>query len=102
MDELLAKATAGVDLHAPDAFWHIFANLMNMLPWAALLWWNVAFIAVGALLGWWRGRLAEGVAWAAVLGPIGWVVIVAKPRAVPSAKPPPLPRQGPGAGGRGV
>jgi hypothetical protein len=90
MDELLARATQGVDPDAPGAFWHIFVNLLNMLPWAAIFWWNLLFIAVGALLGWWRGRTAEGIVWALVLGPIGWVVILARPRPKPRAGPPPL------------
>jgi len=90
LDELLAKATQGVDPDAPGAFWHIFLNLLNMLPWAAMFWWNVLFIAVGALLGWWRGRTAEGIVWAVVLGPIGWIVILLKPRPRPGAQPPPL------------
>jgi hypothetical protein len=89
MEELLAKATQGVDLNAPDAYVHIFINLMAMIPWAALFWWNLVFVAVGALLGWWRGKLWAGVIWALVLGPIGWVIVVLAPR---SAKPPPLPR----------
>lgn len=88
MDELLARAMQGVDPDAPDAFWHIFLNLMDIMPWAALFWWNLLFIAVGALLGWWRGRLGEGVAWSALLGPIGWIVVVLRPRPI---KPPPLP-----------
>jgi hypothetical protein len=81
MDEWLARATDGVDLDAPGAFWHVFFNLLNMMPWA-----------VGALFGWWRGRLLEGIVWAWVLGPIGWIVILVKPRRLPRAKPPPLPR----------
>jgi hypothetical protein len=89
MEELLAKATQGVDLNAPDAYVHIFINLMAMIPWAALFWWNLVFVAVGALLGWWRGKLWAGVIWALVLGPIGWVIVLLAPR---SAKPPPLPR----------
>lgn len=92
MDELLARATRGVDLDAPGAFLHVFFNLLNMLPWAAMFWWNLLFVAVGLLLGWWRGRWLEGVLWAWVLGPIGWIVIVLKPRPKPAAKPPPLPR----------
>lgn len=87
MDELLAKATQGVDPDAPGAFWHIFVNLLTMLPWVTMFWWNLLFIAIGALLGWWRGRAGEGIVWAAVLGPIGWFVIIAKPR---RAQPPPL------------
>ena len=88
MDELLARAMQGVDPDAPDAFWRLFLNLMALVPWTALFWWNLLFLAVGALLGWWRGRLAEGVAWAFVLGPIGWLVILRRPR---RQIPPPLP-----------
>jgi hypothetical protein len=90
MDELIARATQGVDPDAPGAFWQIFVNLLNMLPWAAMFWWNLLFIAVGALLGWWRGRTGEGIVWALVLGPIGWIVILAMPRPKPRAEPPPL------------
>jgi hypothetical protein len=89
MEELLAKATQGVDMDAPGAFIRIFINLMTMIPWAALFWWNLFFVAVGALLGWWRGKLLNGVIWALVLGPTGWIVVLLAPR---SAKPPPLPR----------
>ena len=92
MDELLAKATQGVDPDAPGAFWHIFFNLLNMLPWAAMFWWSLLFVAVGALLGWWRGRLFEGIVWAWVLGPLGWIVILARPRPAPRPQPPPLRR----------
>jgi len=92
MDELLAKASQGVDPDAPGAFWHVFVNLLNLMPWAAMFWWNVLFVAVGALLGWWRGRLGEGIVWALVLGPIGWVVILVKPPPKPPVKPPPLRR----------
>lgn len=90
MDELIARATQGVDPDAPGAFWQVFVNLLNMLPWAAMFWWNLLFIAVGALLGWWRGRTGEGIVWALVLGPIGWVVILARPRPKARAEPPPL------------
>ena len=92
MDELLARATRGVDPDAPGAFWHIFFNLLNMLPWAAMFWWSLLFVAVGALLGWWRGRLFEGIVWAWVLGPIGWIVVLLRTRPKPPLRPPPLPR----------
>jgi hypothetical protein len=92
VDELLARATQGVDPDAPGAFWHIFFNLLNMLPWAAMFWWSLLFVAVGALLGWWRGRLFEGIVWAWVLGPLGWIVILARPRPAPRPQPPPLRR----------
>lgn len=90
MDELIARASQGVDPDAPGAFWQIFVNLLNMLPWAAMFWWNLLFIAVGAVLGWWRGRTAEGIVWALVLGPIGWIVILVRPRPKPRTEPPPL------------
>ena len=92
MDELLVRATQGVDPDAPGAFWHVFFNLLNMLPWAAMFWWSLLFVAVGALLGWWRGRPFEGIVWAWVLGPIGWIVILARPRPVTRPQPPPLRR----------
>lgn len=93
MEEWLDKATRGVDMDSPDAFLHIFLNLMNMVPWAAMFWWSVVFVVVGALLGWWRGRLVEGIVWAAVLGPFGWVVVLMRPRPRPAAEPPPLPKR---------
>jgi hypothetical protein len=92
MDELLARALHGVDPDAPGAFWQIFVNLMGLVPWAALFWWNVLFIAIGALIGWRRGRLAEGIAWALVLGPIGWLVVLARSRPQRRREPPPLRR----------
>ncbi len=91
MEQWLDKATQGVDPDSPDAFLHIFLNLMGMVPWVTLVWWNVVFIAVGALLGWWKGRTVEGIVWAAVLGPIGWIVVLVRPRPKGRAVPPPLP-----------
>ena len=93
MDELLARAMHGVDPDAPGAFWRIFLNLMALVPWTTLLWWNLLFIVVGAALGWWRGRTAEGLVWAAVLGPFGWIAVLRRPR---RRLPPPLPRRPPG------
>lgn len=93
MEQWLDKATQGVDPDSPDAFLQIFLNLMGMVPWVTLLWWNVVFIAVGALLGWWKGRTVEGIIWAAVLGPIGWIVVLVRSRPKGPAAPPPLPRQ---------
>lgn len=90
MDELLARAMHGVDPNAPDAFWRVFLNLIALVPWGALLWWNLFFIVVGALIGRWRGRTGEGLVWAFVLGPIGWLVVLRRPRRRP---PPPLPGQ---------
>ena len=90
MDELLAKASQGVDPDAPDAYFQIVLNLLNLMPWAAMFWWSVAFVVVGAVLGWFRGRTVEGIVWAATLGPIGWIVILIRPKSKPRAEPPPL------------
>jgi len=102
MHELLARAMAGVDPSAPGAFWRIYANLFALLPWTALVWWNILFAAVGALLGRRRGGWRRGLAWGLVLGPIGWLVVVFRPPPAP-ATPPPLPRSdGKGPRRRGV
>lgn len=92
MHELLARALQGVDPDAPDASFRIFWNLMAMVPWTALTVWSLVFLAVGAVLGWLRGRTVEGLVWAAVLGPIGWVVILMRARPPKRPAPPPLPR----------
>ena len=92
MDELLAKATQGVDVDSPDAFVHIFINLLNLMPWAAMFWWSIVFIVVGAGLGWLRGRTLEGIVWAAAIGPFGWIAILVRPVAKPAVQPPPLKR----------
>ena len=91
MDQWLDKATQGVDPNSPDAFLQIFLNLMGLVPWVALFWWSVLFIVDGALAGWWRGRTLEGIVLAAVLGPIGWIIVLLRPRPRPRAVPPPLP-----------
>lgn len=37
--------------------------------------WFVLFGAVGALIGKRKGRQVAGLAWAMVLGPVGWLVV---------------------------
>jgi hypothetical protein len=86
---LLAKALQGVDPNDPGAFLLIFRNLMGAVPWWPLIWLTLGFVAVGGLLGWWRGRFWLGVTSAALLGPFGWLVVIGLPRR--SALPPPLP-----------
>ena len=94
MDELLRQAMHGVDPNAPGAYWHVVANLMQLMPWGLLFWTSVICIAVGALLGWWKHRLAEGIVLAVIFGPIGWLLLF-RPRRKPAARaphrPPPLP-----------
>ncbi|UPG96145.1 hypothetical protein [Luteibacter aegosomatissinici] len=101
MDELLAKAMAGVDPQAPGAFLTIFMNLMRLVPWGQLVLWQVVFIVVGALLGWWRGRVTATVVASLVLGPFGWAVpFLPRPPAAPAGPAraslgsgvPPVPR----------
>ncbi len=52
---------------------------LNALLDPALLAWMTALtvicIGVGALIGWLKGRTAAGIIWAAVLGPIGWIIV---------------------------
>ncbi len=98
MDELLARALHGVDPNDPNAFWLVFHNLMVLVPWATVMWWNFGFVVVGAMLGWWRGRWQTGAMWALVLGPFGWVITLwparrhaRQPPALPLFLPPPLP-----------
>ncbi|MEZ2417726.1 hypothetical protein [Luteibacter sp. RCC_6_2] len=86
MNELLARAMQGVDPDDPGAFLQIFMNLMALVPWGQLILWQVVFVVVGGLLGWWRGRTMAGVVAALILGPFGWVVPF-----LPRRTPPPLP-----------
>ncbi|HEX7816905.1 hypothetical protein [Dyella sp.] len=101
MDDLLQRAMQGVDPNDPGAFWQIFSNLMGLVPWVSLIWWTIFFIVVGGVLGWWRGRFWEGIWLAAVLGPIGWVVVLRPARKKP-VEPPPLRGRGGQAGRTGA
>ncbi|MBB3229015.1 hypothetical protein FHW69_003663 [Luteibacter sp. Sphag1AF] len=94
MGDLLDKVMQGVDPADPAAFGIMFGRLMALVPWGALVAWSVFFIVVGALLGWWRGRLMTGVVWAIILGPFGWIMPFLPARRKP-ALPPPLPPAGP-------
>jgi Na+/proline symporter len=86
MDELIARAMQGVDPDDPAAFWHIVGNLMALVPWWNLVIWQVVFVVVGGLLGWWKGRTKAGVIASLILGPFGWIVPF-----MPRRQPPPLP-----------
>ena len=87
----------GVDPDDPAASLRIFNNLMGLVPWWNLIAWQIFFVLVGALLGWWRGRTMAGIVAALVLGPFGWIIPFL-PKRTPSSpapgsgpQPPPLP-----------
>ncbi len=49
--------------------------LLDPALWAWMTAFTVISIAGGALIGRLKGRMAAGIVWAAVLGPIGWIVV---------------------------
>lgn len=69
----------GVDPGTPGAFWQLLHNMLAIMPWWQLLWFTVACVVIGAILGWWRGRIVLGVAIALLVGPIGWIALWALP-----------------------
>jgi hypothetical protein len=79
MNELLHKLLQGVDLDAPGAFGKLLHNMLAMLPWWPLIWFTVACTVIGAVLGWWRGRIVLAVALGLVVGPIAWAALWAMP-----------------------
>lgn len=62
-----------------DALTRMNEACLSMLLDPALWAWMTAFtvisIAGGALIGRLKGRMAAGIVWAAVLGPIGWIIV---------------------------
>jgi hypothetical protein len=79
MNALLQKLLQGVDPGTPGAFWRLLHNMLVLIPWWPLVWFTVACAIVGAAIGWWRGRIALGVALGLVVGPIAWVALWALP-----------------------
>ena len=79
MNDLLQKVLHGVDPNAPGAFWRILHNMLVLVPWWPMIWFTVACAIVGAMLGWWRGRIGLGVGLGLVIGPIAWVALWALP-----------------------
>lgn len=53
--------------------------LLDPALWAWMTAFTVISIAGGALIGRLKGRMTAGIIWAAVLGPIGWIVIALGP-----------------------
>lgn len=79
MTDLLHKLLQGVDPNAPGAFRVLLHNLLALVPWWPLIWFTVACVVIGAVLGWWRGRIGLGIALGLVVGPIAWVALWALP-----------------------
>ena len=79
MDALLQKLLQGVDPGTPGAFWRLLHNMLVLVPWWPLIWFTVACAVVGAAIGWWRGRIALGIALGLVVGPIAWLALWALP-----------------------
>ncbi|MBK7011939.1 MAG: hypothetical protein IPH43_04135 [Xanthomonadales bacterium] len=81
MDPLECSLTAlsKLDSSDIDALMRMNQACLRMFLDPALWAWATAFtvvsIAGGALIGRWKGRMMAGIVWAAVLGPIGWIVI---------------------------
>lgn len=81
MDPLECSLTAlsKLDSSDIDALMRMNQACLRMLLDPALWAWATAFtvvsIAGGALIGRLKGRMMAGIVWAAVLGPIGWIVI---------------------------
>jgi hypothetical protein len=79
MNELLHKLLQGVDPNASGAFGRLLHNMLALVPWWPLIEFTIVCAVIGAVLGWWRGRIVFGVALALVLGPIGWAALWALP-----------------------
>lgn len=79
MQDLLQKLLQGVDPGTPGAFWRLLHNMLILVPWWPLIWFTLACAVVGAVIGWWRGRIALGIALGLVVGPIAWAALWALP-----------------------
>ncbi len=51
------------------------AMLLDPALWAWMLGVTAVCILGGAIIGWIKGRVMAGIIWAAVLGPIGWIIV---------------------------
>ena len=79
VEALLQKLLQGVDPGAPGAFWKLLHNMLALVPWWPLVWFTVACAVIGAVLGWWRGRIGLAIALGLVVGPIAWAALWALP-----------------------
>ena len=75
MDELLNRALQGVDPTSPEAFWQIFSNLMQLVPWWPMTWLTVFSVAGACGIVRYRGgSYRKAMLWALILGPFGWLI----------------------------
>lgn len=79
MNALLQRLLQGVDPGTPGAFWRLLHNMLALVPWWPLVWFTLACAVIGAVIGWWRGRVALALALGLVVGPIAWVALWALP-----------------------
>ena len=77
--ECSLSALSTLDSADIDALMQMNQACLNVLLDPTLWFWMTAFTVVsivgGALIGRLKGRMTAGIIWAAVLGPIGWIVI---------------------------
>lgn len=77
--ECTLDALAHVDQTDPEAMQALLrqcvATLLDPTLWEWALLLTILCAAVGALIGWAKGRWIAGLVWGAALGPIGWLVI---------------------------
>ena len=77
--ECSLSALSTLDSADIDALMQMNQACLNVLLDPTLWFWMTAFTVVsivgGALIGRLKGRMTAGIVWAAVLGPIGWIVI---------------------------
>lgn len=72
-------ALARVDQSDPEAVQALLdacvATLLDPALWVWAVGVTIACAAMGALIGWKKGRWLAGLLWGAALGPIGWIVV---------------------------
>ena len=77
--ECSLSALSTLDSADIDALMQMNQACLKVLLDPTLWFWMTAFTVVsivgGALIGRLKGRMTAGIIWAAVLGPLGWIVI---------------------------
>ena len=77
--ECSLTALSTLDTADIEAVMRMNEACLQVLLDPALWMWMTAFtvvsIVVGALIGRAKGRMTAGIIWAAVLGPIGWIIV---------------------------